>query len=423
MTPLARAARNVLFKALPSPFERLSRFVFVLVAAPVLGSERFGAYQFAATAGALLVSVTEFGVGTWTTRALARDVTDSARVVATGVRLRLVSALVYALALGTLCLFEANGDARVAFVLIGLAALGGSIVDYVGAVLRGYEEFEREAWIGVARAALTTAGALAALALTGSLMGLGVGLLVGTGATVALAGWGVKPRLLATGAWSPGVATIPWSDAGLVPLWLAGLFSVLYFRCDVVLLHSLTNDTEVGRYGAAYRVFEATTLAPAAIVGVAFPRLAQLRTLGGAGTALEYQLGALLGALGLGTAAVVHASSDWIVRLVFGPDFRAAAESLRILAFATPFLFLNFGLSAFLFARMLERRYVVLAGGLVVLNVLANLIAIPRWGAQGAAGVTVLSEVALVVGSLVALRRGNRPAGGLSLIATRSARQ
>jgi O-antigen/teichoic acid export membrane protein len=409
VTPLKRAARNVFWKALPSPVERVARFFLFIVAARVLGSARFGTYQFAATTAALLGSVTELGIGTWTTRALARDAASAGRVIATGVRVRLAGALVYSAALLGLCFLEEARRDRIAFVLIGLATLGGSLVDYVGAILRGYQEFAREAWTSLARAVLTTTAALGALALSGAVVDLATGLLIGSVASVAVAVREVRARDRGGGDFAG--ALIPWSDMGLVPLWLAGLFSVLYFRCDVVLLHALTNDTEVGHYGAAYRVFEATTLAPAAIMAVAFPRLSQQHTEHAAAgaAALERKLAALVGGLGVGTGVLLYSSSDWVVKRAFGYDFTPAAESLRILAFAAPPLFLNFALSAFLFARMRERRYVVLSGALVVFNVLANLAAIPRWGAHGAAGVTVLSELALVVGSLVALRSSDGP--------------
>jgi len=64
---------------------------------------------------------------------------------------------------------------------------------------------------------------------------------------------------------------------------------------------------------------------------------------------------------------------------------------------------LNYGLTHFLIARALERYNLAFTVLLVVLNVGANLLLIPRWGGRGAAVTTVITEVALTACCLVTL--------------------
>jgi len=101
---------------------------------------------------------------------------------------------------------------------------------------------------------------------------------------------------------------------------------------------------------------------------------------------------------------VVHAARRPIVGLLFGADFVAAIPSLSILAAAIPLSFVNAGLLQFLIARGLERRNVVLSGVLLMINVGVNLVAIPRLGGPGAAWATVVTEAAVTLGCLLALR-------------------
>ena len=71
---------------------------------------------------------------------------------------------------------------------------------------------------------------------------------------------------------------------------------------------------------------------------------------------------------------------------------------------------MNAGLLQFLIARGLERRNVVLSGAVLMINVGVNLVAIPRLGGPGAAGATVVTEAAVTLGCLLALRlRATRP--------------
>jgi O-antigen/teichoic acid export membrane protein len=142
---LRKAATSFIFKALSSPLEKACRLLLVFVAAPALGAASFGAFQFASTVAGLLTACTEFGLGTWTTRAVARDVDRAGEILAVGFRFRMAAAIPYAILLGSLAFAQRPGDPRSVFVLFGVAALAGSLVDYVSAILRGYQDFRREA--------------------------------------------------------------------------------------------------------------------------------------------------------------------------------------------------------------------------------------------------------------------------------------
>jgi Na+-driven multidrug efflux pump len=94
-----------------------------------------------------------------------------------------------------------------------------------------------------------------------------------------------------------------------------------------------------------------------------------------------------------------------LVGLVFGPAFERAVPSLRVLALGQPLLYLNYGLTHFLVARDRERTMLWLALMMLVLTVGLDLALIPRMSGPGAAWATTLSEAALTLGCLAALRR------------------
>ena len=393
-------ASHLLFKLLPTPFEKLSRFLIVLVAAPELGVAAFGRYQFALTASLLVMTFTELGLGTWTTRAVARDITRASSIVLSGLRVRVLTALPFALLIGIVAFVQAPGESRRAIALLGVATLAGSFVDYASAVLRGLEDFRREAVVSLLRALVTTGAALLALALAPTVTALSTGLAVSAVAS-ALFGLGqMRTGASVESASAPrAVEESPRARLrDLAPLWLAGLFSVLYFRCDIALLHVLASDADVGYYGSAYRIFETVMWLPSAMMAVAFPRLARRgahERLWGVTTS---QLLALLAVMGAAAALILVLGSERLVRVAFGPAFQPAAASLRVLALTSPFLFLNFGLTSFMFAEGRERQYLVLVAAMFVLNVALNALFIPRWGGPGAALATLVTEAALAGG-------------------------
>lgn len=237
----------------------------------------------------------------------------------------------------------------------------------------------------------------------------------------------LRRRYRVAGARSPATTTAaaasgkpPARDWGLarsavteaLPLWIATVLSLVYFKGDTILLRFFAGDAAVGSYSAAYKIFEATMVLPAIILAATFPALvrsgskAARAAVGGARQHLRAELrlaGALL-ALGTLVAGAIFALSGFVISLMFGPAFGNAVTSLRVLCLAVPLLFLNFGLTHFLIARDLERRNMVFALAMVACNIPLNVALIPRLGGPGAAWATFATEVALTLCCLFTLR-------------------
>jgi len=398
------ALGNVIVKALSVPVEKACRLVLMVVAAPILGAAAFGSYQFAFAATAMLALCTDLGMGVWTTRALARDRTRAPLIVATALRLRLLASLPYLAAVALAAALAGPGDTRRALALLGLAALVNAFVDYLLAIFRGFERLADEAHLNVARALFIMLGGLGALALRRTVASLCAGLFVGM---LAVGGYGL--RLIRRGYGLDVCAgrfdRELWRSAAgeALPLWLATLFSLLYFKGDVVVLKVFASDAEIGAYSAAYKIFEGLMIVPSVVLAATFPPLARAKNDPERQHRWEAALVALLLVLGTGVAAAVYATSDRLIRLVYGAGFVRAAPSLRVLAVALPILFLNFGLTHFLIARDLERRNLLFAALMLVVNVAANLMLVPRLLGPGAAWATLLTEVALTICCAIAL--------------------
>jgi O-antigen/teichoic acid export membrane protein len=406
------ALANVIIKALSVPLEKGCRIALMVVAAPMLGAAAFGSYQFAFAATTMLALCTDLGTGVWTTRALARDRGGAPIVVGTVLRLRLAATVPYLAVVALAATLAGPGDTRRALALLGLAALLNAFIDYFLAIFRGFERLADEARLNVVRALLLAGGGLAALALRRSVAALATGLLAGMLAS-GLYGLALLRRrygLDLRGALPADRALRRRAAAEAFPLWLATLLSLLYFKGDVVLLKAFAGDAEVGAYSAAYKIFEGLMIVPSVVLAATFPLLARARDHRERQRRWETALVGLLLALGLSVGAGVYLASDRIIALVFGAGFARAVPSLRVLAAALPVLFVNFGLTHFLIARDLERRNLLFAALMLVVNVSVNLMLIPRLAGPGAAWATLATELALTACCFLALRQRSAPA-------------
>ncbi len=398
------ALGNAVVKALSVPVEKACRLLLMVVAAPLLGAAAFGSYQFAFAATTMLALCTDLGMSVWTTRALARDRSRAPVIVATALRLRLWISLPYLLVVAAAAGLAGPGDTRAALAWLGLAALVNGVIDYLLAIFRGFERLADEARLNVARALLIAVAGLAALAARRSVAALAVGLLVGMAASglyglrLLRRGYGLDVR---AGRFDRALARAAAREA--LPLWLAMLFSLLYFKGDVVILKAFASDAEVGAYSAAYKIFEGMMIVPAVVLAATFPPLARAKDDPARQRRWETAVVALLLALGAAAGFAVYAGSGPIVALVYRSGFARAVPSLRVLAGALPILFVNYGLTHFLIARDLERRNLQFAALMLVVNVAANLLLIPRFAGPGAAWATLVTEAALTACCLVAL--------------------
>jgi O-antigen/teichoic acid export membrane protein len=415
------ALGNIVTKALSVPVEKACRFVLVAIVARQLGVAAFGRFQFADTVTALLVLATDMGLGIWTTRALAREPARAGEIVGTGFGVRSLSAVPYLLLLAAAAWAVGHGEARSILLLLGISALAGAVVEYCNAVFRGHERLRDEARLNVTRALLVTTAGLGALWWGRSLVALGAGIAVGSIAA-AVYGVGIIRRRYRLATSLPGPFVAPFAGWSLrrgraraavveaLPLWLASLASLIYFKGDAVLLRLFAGDAAVGSYGAAFKIFEATMILPSIILAATFPGLVRAEGGGDRRRRLRSEVALALVLLGLGciVGGTIYLVRDLVIALVFGSGFRDALPSLVVLCVSIPLLFLNYGLTHFLIARNLERRNLAFAIAMVLLNLGLNLALIPRLGGRGAALTTLATEVALTACCLVTL--GWRPA-------------
>jgi PST family polysaccharide transporter len=179
------------------------------------------------------------------------------------------------------------------------------------------------------------------------------------------------------------------------PMILASSFAVVYLKIDQIMLGQMAGQSEVGIYSVAVRVSETWFFVPAAISMSVFPFLVQGKALGEAVyRARVQQLFDFLTWVSLGVAVVMTFAARFTVVLVFGESYARSGTMLAILTWAGVFYFLREALGRWFLTENLLMFSFISNGIGAVVNVVLNLILIPRWGGVGAAIATVISYAA-----------------------------
>ncbi|MCW2963785.1 MAG: polysaccharide biosynthesis protein [Actinomycetia bacterium] len=185
-----------------------------------------------------------------------------------------------------------------------------------------------------------------------------------------------------------------------------------YWYVDRVLLSLLAPSHDVGLYGAAFKFIELSFIPITAISISIFPSLArsmEQRDLERTPHLLQRSLDIMV-AMSVPLCVFALVDSRGLVTIVGGSAFSAAAPALQILG---PLLVVVFVASVFergLIAGHRERLLLLLNSAGLALNVVLNVLFIPRFGYKAVAAVSLLTvslwviTAAILVGGLYSFR-------------------
>ena len=186
-------------------------------------------------------------------------------------------------------------------------------------------------------------------------------------------------------------------------LGLSNLLNLVFMNADILLLGAMTNTHEVGRYSAAckplYVIFTGFWLLTEAL----YPHLAKLEAGARAHSILLLAL-AGLAVLASAAALVLGLLAPQILTLIYGSTL-GAARLFRILLIALPLDFCFSLLWTVLVSRGYDRAVLYSLATAATVNVVLNLVFIPRFQADAAAWATVASYVVLFSAVLIFVLR------------------
>jgi PST family polysaccharide transporter len=415
---MQRIVRNVGWKTLAVAVEKALRLVLVALVARVLGTAAYGQYTYAVALATLCVQATDLGLGLFLAREFAQRGTADARLLHEVLAAKLGLSAAYLAAMAVAAGLHAR-DPWLALT-VALAAVSNLAVntqETLCQVFRGMQRLDLEA---------RATSVLAAAQLGTAAAGLGAWWLAGmpfgaSGAMGTVAAMALVAAVLASGYTLRLVQTVVplglhWSSATLrrfvrevLPLGVAIVASLVYFKIDVPMLRWLTDDTEVGTYNAAYKLLEVSALVPGTLMAATFPALSAALVERPQEAVRLHRMAFLLlfgaGVLGLLALAGIP---DWIIQLLYGSAFGASVPVLVALAPSVLLTFVNYLETHMLVALGRVRAQMAVAVSLIFVNVGANFLLIPRYGGVGAALATALTELCLLVAVVPLVRKGLR---------------
>lgn len=190
---------------------------------------------------------------------------------------------------------------------------------------------------------------------------------------------------------------------GSIPFLAYGALGVIYYRIDTVMLSLMASTAAIGWYGAGYRLFDTLVFLPNIIVdSVMYPVFSKLSATSESALkiAIEKCLNVLLICV-LPVAALFALAAPNIVGFLYHDvEFVHTIAVIQMLAPGLVFLYINTLLTTLIVTLKSEKRMPIMAAIALVFNLGLNFLLIPLYQQVGAALMTTLTELLLLIISL-----------------------
>jgi O-antigen/teichoic acid export membrane protein len=385
-----KIAKNTMSQLMGKVVSTILGLVSIGILARYLGTEKFGWYVTASGFLQFVGILVDGGFTLTTTNLLAEEKFDETKVLQTIFTWRFFSALFFHSAALLIFLFfsyptpikQAVAIASVSFFALSLNQV---FIGYYQAKLKNYLQMFAEVLgrvcllLGILIFSITKQGFLIVMA------GITFSTVI---STVYFFLTGPKLRFSFDKKISAAILKKTW------PLAIAIIFNAIYFQGDRLILPFFVSQSEVGLYGAAYKVLDFVIQSAALLMGIMLPILTNQwakknyvefkKYLD-----LSFELLALFLIPSLIGAIVLNTP---IMQLVGGKAFSGSGAILSALSFAIAGICLGMVGGHTMLALNKQKQSVYIFASDAVLSLIGYLYFIPRNGIMGAAWVTIFSE-------------------------------
>ena len=390
METVRRVARNTGVIIAGQIINRLLGLVMVIFLARYLGASNFGIYSFVFAYLGFFGIIMDLGIGSILVREISRDRAKADRLIGNAIIMRIILSL---FALGLACLIisflKYPFDTKLLVYVASLSFLL-SFGGLYGLMFQVNLRMEYPTSVNIFSGLLKLALFLYLIFLKAPLLWFII-----AGIIISLPGFFiilrlsrrfVRPRFeIDFGIWK-NLLKESW------PIALTATFIMIYTRIDQLMLFQMKGAQAVGHYSAAVRLPESLAILPAAFMTSVFPLMSRyFKTSKGAlirvyTLSFKYML-MLIIPIAVGTTLL----SKPIIFLIYGERFLPSVSALSVLIWSEIFVFFGIVHNQTLISTNKQRLDFIFTSTAAVINVVLNLILIPRYGIVGAAIATAIS--------------------------------
>jgi O-antigen/teichoic acid export membrane protein len=402
----AIVVKNSIFSLLGNLAIKVLAFCFSVFVVRRLGGESYGQYSTVLAYVGVFAIFSDLGLASYGLREIAKDKEKTSSIFSNVVVLRLfLSFLAVTMTTGSAILSGRSPNLVLGIFVASCGLFLYAVQGPLDMLLMAKERLDYSATFSVVNQ-LVFVGLGTIVLLKGyEVIGLIIASLCGVLATAGLSFVAIRRRLGGI-QWQVDPSVWLRLVKAALPFGIIGFTLGLSYQVDTVLLQYFQGDAVTGWYNAAYRlIFMLMPISHAVNVSL-YPSMVRQHAIDPGkmtqiyNRALKYMF-VFSFPIAVGTAVL----GDKIVLFLYSEEFSAAILPLCILIWVLPLMFLSELLGNIVVVHNQEHRVARSIGVSTAVNLILNLILIPRFGLKAASVITVLTEAILVAQYLWMLRQ------------------
>jgi O-antigen/teichoic acid export membrane protein len=354
------------------------------------GPEQFGLLTLALALTATAQGLTEFGQTQMLQRDIALTPDNEAQLIGYVLGLRLVISVTAATAFSVVGIMIYSHHDRLTSVTIVMSLMSVPLIAFIQILSTHFlHRFRnrRLVEIGVLQQLLYFGGTLLAIYAGAPIWACALS----ASATILLQAvilFGIARRHVRL---RPRFSRVEWRRilVQAAPLGLSALLGSFYLKADILILGVMGHRAQLAYYGIAIAVCSFFFALPGLVVRVFMPVISRD---GDGWHRPTIDLFGYVWTLGSLSVVLIWIGAPSAVRLFAGDKFEAAVMPLRILGPSVLGVCAATAMSALCVARGFQEKLGQISGLVLVLNVVANIVVIPRYGINGSALATTGCE-------------------------------
>jgi O-antigen/teichoic acid export membrane protein len=408
MSAVRKVAKNTTVLLISQIISYILAFFYTIYAARYLGASGFGTISFALALGAILSIFTELGLSTLTVREVSRDISLANKYIGNTIALKiLLSSITLVAMVLVVTLLHYPPQIAAVIYLITISFVVGAFTSIFYSIFQAYEKMEYQSIGQIINSIIMFSGILLIIKYQLSIVSFGGIYLIAS--TVSLS-YGiiiciwkfVLPKLeVDLNLWRHALSKVEidlnlWKFLIIeaIPLTISSVFLLIAFRVDTILLQIINGSVAVGLYNAAYSLMTALMFLPLVYVSAIFPILSRLNVSSKELLKISYERSVkYLIIIGLPIAVGTTLLASPIILIIYKSGFSQSIIALQILIWSIPIIFINYILGTAINSINRQRDTVKTAFVAMLLNIVLNLLLLPKYGLIAACFITVLTEL------------------------------
>lgn len=393
MNTVQRIVKNtaVLFAA--NVISKLLGFFYIMYTARFLGAEGFGVLSFALAFTGIFGVFTDLGLWPFTVREVARDKSLSGKYLGNITVMKIFLVIITFILMGiTIYMLDYPKETIKVVYFIFLSVIFNSFSQMFYSIFQAYEKMEYQSIGQIINSVLKVAGALFAISQRFNIVGFASIYFI---VSVIILGYSFSVYLWKFISPKIEVDFNLWKSMikQALPFGFSSIFVTIYYWIDSVMLSIMKGNEIVGWYNASYRLVIVFLFIPTAYTMSIFPVMSNLYKLSEKSLRFSYERSIkymLIISIPIATGITLLANR--VILLIYGVEYIPSIIALQILIWTIIFIFINCVSGNFLESINRQVSVTKVTGMGAIINIVLNLLMIPKFSYVGASIATVATE-------------------------------